>query len=138
MFHHISINCHYGGGTTTIDCGTITTYYCSGTTTTFFSISYSSIPWRLTDKCLFLVTRIVIPVPISVIFATPPDLSTRLSSFEIIGFTFSPIIVTPDFSYMFKSINLSYTTIKLSNFLYLRSDLPEDHSQVLLFLIPPM
>ena len=118
MCHHISINCHYGGGTTTVDyscgtstidysCGTITTNYSSGTTTSFFNFSSSFIPWRLTDKCLFLVTRIVIPVPISVIFATPPDLSTRLSSFEIIGFTFSPIIVTPAFSYTYKSIKLS-------------------------------
>ena len=136
MFHHISINCHYGGGTTTIDCGTITTYYCSSTSTTFFNFSSSSISWRLTDKCLFLVTRIVIPVPISVIFATPPDLSTRLSSFDVIGFTFSPIIVTPDFSYMYKSIYhiLSNLLTCILQVIYL----PEDHSQVLLFLIPPM
>ena len=103
MFFHFlsSIICHYGSGTTTID------YGCG---TTMFNFSYSSILWRLTDKCLFLGTRIVIPVPISVILATPPDLSTRLSSFEVIGFAFSPIFITPDFSYMYKSINLSFTT----------------------------
>ena len=122
MFFHFlsSIICHYGSGTTTIDygCGTTTIDYGCGTT--MFNFSYSSILWRLTDKCLFLGTRIVIPVPISVIFATPPDLSTRLSSFEVIGFTFSPIIVTPDFSCMYKSIHYILSNL---NLLYLTSHL---------------
>ena len=87
VFHQISINCHYGGSTTTIDyscgtstidysCDTITTNYCSGTT--FFNFSYSSIPWRLEVKRAIARLKA----------RTEPSRAFRLSSAQLTKFNF--------------------------------------------------